>query len=155
MNLDALKALFEEFDLAAFLPDLTSITGWIETVLRVAAMVGPILLLGFGLLYLMAPPKEANHTLGYRFWWGMASLQAWQFTQKVAGFAWTGLGIVLTIAMAVCCNAFRRMELMDMVFFAGKCLLWELAAIAVSCLTINIIVICCFDRKGYRRGSEE
>lgn len=155
MDLDALKVLFEDFDLAAFLPDLSGIQGWIETVLRVAVMAGPILLLGFGLLYLMAPPKEANHSFGYRFWWGMASLKAWQFTQKVAGFAWTGLGIGLTIVMAVCCNAFRRMEMDTMTWFAGKCLLWELGLIALSCLVIDIIVIACFDRQGYRRGSDE
>lgn len=155
MDLDALKVLFEDFDLAAFLPDLSGIQGWIETILRVAVMAGPILLLGFGLLYLMMPPKEANHSLGYRFWWGMSSLKAWQFTQKIAGFAWTGLGITLTIVMAVCCNAFRRMELDTMAWFAGKCLLWELGLIALSCLVINIIVMVCFDRQGYRRGTDE
>ena len=57
MDLDALKALFEEFDLAAFLPKLTDVLGWVEMVLRIAVMAGPLLLLGFGLLYLLAPPK--------------------------------------------------------------------------------------------------
>ena len=76
MDLDALKALFEEFDLAAFLPDLTGITGWIETVLRVAAMAGPILLLGFGLLYLMAPPKVSLFSASTTLWPRSASEMA-------------------------------------------------------------------------------
>lgn len=154
MDFDALKILFEEFDLAAFLPDLTDVLGWIELLLRIAVMAGPVLLLGFGLLYLLAPPKEANHGLGYRFWWGMASLDAWQFTQHLAGLVWSVLGVVLTIVMALLSNAFRRMEPMDMVWSAVKCLGWELGLTALACLVIDIIVVCVFDRKGFRRGKE-
>ena len=73
MDFEALKVLFEEFDLAAFLPDMSSVLGWVETGLRIAVMAGPLLLLMFGLLYLLWPPKEANHGLGYRCWWGMAA----------------------------------------------------------------------------------
>ena len=78
MDLDALKEIFEGFDIAAFLPQLDSLMGWVETLLRLCVMAGPLILLGFGLLYLLAPPKEANYSLGYRFWWSMASLDAWQ-----------------------------------------------------------------------------
>lgn len=151
MDFDALKALFEEFDLAAFLPRLEEVLGWVELVLRIAVMAGPLLLLGFGLLYLLAPPKEANHTLGFRCWWGMASLEAWQFTQRAAGMIWSGLGVVLTVVMALICNAFRRMEPMDMVSSAVKCLGWELALVVLACLAVNILVIVRFDRDGFRR----
>lgn len=154
MDFDALKILFEEFDLAAFLPDLKDVLGWIELVLRIAVMAGPVLLMGFGLLYLLAPPKEANHGLGYRFWWGMASLDAWQFTQHLAGIVWSILGVVLTIVMALICNAFRRMEPMDMVWSAVKCLGWELGLTALACIAIDIVVICVFDRRGFRRNAE-
>ena len=151
MDIEALKALFEDFDLAAFLPELDSVLGWIETLLRIAVMAGP-LLLGFGLLYLLAPPKEANYSLGYRFWWGMSSLDAWQFTQHVAGLVWSALGTGLTIVMALICNGFRRMEPMDMVWSAVKCLGWELVLTVVACLAINIAVFARFDKSGYRRG---
>ena len=154
MDFDALKILFEEFDLAAFLPDLKDVLGWIELVLRIAVMAGPVLLMGFGLLYLLAPPKEANHGLGYRFWWGMASLDAWQFTQHLAGIVWSILGVVLTIVMALICNAFRRMGPMDMVWSAVKCLGWELGLTALACIAIDIVVICVFDRRGFRRNAE-
>ena len=151
MDIEALKELFENFDLAAFLPKLDDVIGWIEMVLRIAVMAGPLLLLGFGLLYLLAPPKEANYSLGYRTWWGMSSLDAWQFTQHIAGLVWSALGTGLTIVMALICNAFRRMEPMDMVWSAVKCLGWELVLVAVACLAINITVFAKFDRTGYRR----
>ena len=151
MDLDSLKSLFEGFDIAAFLPELTTILGWIETLLRLAVMAAPLLLLGFGLLYLLAPPKEANYSLGFRCWWGMSSLDAWQFTQKIAGMIWSVLGLILTVVMALICNAFRRMEPMDMVWTAVKCLGWELGLTLVATLAVNVIVIVVFDKDGYRR----
>lgn len=152
--MEALKSLFEEFDMAAFLPDMTTVVGWVESVLRVAVMAGPLLLLGFGLLFLLAPPKEANYGLGFRCWWGMASLEAWQFTQRLAGLIWSGMGVVLTVIMALVCNAFRRQAPMDMVWSAVACMLWELGLIAVSYIGINIVLMCKFDRWGYRRDEE-
>ena len=152
MDLDSLKSLFEGFDIAAFLPELTTILGWVETLLRLAVMAAPLLLLGFGLLYLLAPPKEANYSLGFRCWWGMSSLDAWQFTQKIAGMIWSVLGLILTVVMALICNAFRRMEPMDMVWTAVKCLGWELALTAIACVAINVMVIVKFDKDGFRRN---
>lgn len=155
MNLDALKSIFENFDLAAFLPEMTTVVGWVETLLRLCVMASPLALLGFGLLYLLAPPKEANYGLGYRFWWSMASLDAWQFTHRIAGLVWSGLGLVLTVVMAVICNGFRRMDVMDMVWCAAKCIGWELVLTVIACLAINITVIVVFDRNGYRRREYE
>ena len=151
MDMEALKSIFEGFDLAAFLPDLSSILGWVETVLRLCVMLGPLLLLGFGLLYLAAPPKEANYSLGYRFWWSMSSLDAWQFTHRLVGCVWTPMGLVLSVVMAVICNAFRSMEAMVMVETAAKCIGWELLLILGSCLIINLVVVIVFDRRGFRR----
>ena len=149
--MDALKSLFEGFDFAAFVPEVDTVLGWVELICRLAVMVGPLVLLGFGLVYLLAPPKEANHSVGYRFWWGMASLEAWQFTQRLAGMIWSALGLILTIVMALICNGFRGMEPMDMVWSAVVCLLWELGLAAAACLAVNITVIVLFDRNGFRR----
>ena len=155
MDLEALKSIFEGFDLADFLPKIDSILGWVETLLRICVMGGPLLLLGFGLLYLVAPPKEANYSLGYRFWWSMSSLEAWTFTHKLVGSLWTVLGLVLCIVMAVYCNAFRRMEPMDMVWSAIQCLCTELVWTVAVCLLANIVIVIVFDRKGFRRGVYE
>jgi hypothetical protein len=155
MNLDALMAIFSEFDVAAFLPEVNTLLGWVETLLRILVMAGPLLMLGFGLLYLLAPPKEANYSLGWRFWWSMASLDAWQFTHRWAGYIWSGLGLLLTIIMAFVCNAFRRMEPMEMVWAAAKSIGWELGLMGVACLGINIAVIAVFDKDGFRRREYE
>ena len=148
MDFEALKVLFEEFDLAAFLPDLSDVMGWVEMLLRIAVMAGPLLLLLFGLLYLLIPPKEANHGLGYRFWWGMSSLDAWQFTQHLAGLVWSGLGVILTIVMALICNGYRQMEITDMVWKALGCLGIEAVLVLLANIAISVTAMVRFDRKG-------
>ena len=151
MDISAITSLFEDFDLTAFLPEIHTLMGWIEMLLRICVMAGPLALLGFGLLYLLAPPKEANHRLGYRFWWSMASLDAWQYTHRLAGMVWSGLGLLLTVIMGLICNGFRRMEPMDMVWSAVKCLGWELGLTVIACLAIDIMVVVVFDQRGFRR----
>lgn len=155
MDLEALYGIFSDFNLENFLPKLDTLLGWVEMLLRLAVMVGPLLLLGCGLVYLLLPPKEANHSAGYRCWWGMASLEAWQFTQRIAGLVWTVLGIVLTIVMAFICNGYRKMEVMDMAWSAVSCIGWEIVLTLVSCLAINLVVVIFYDRDGYRRGTYE
>ena len=92
---ERLKTLINEFDPAAFIPEVGSIIGWVELFARVCVMVAPVIMLVLGLIYLLVPPKEANHTLGYRFYFGMGSVEAWRFTQKLAGICWSALGLVL------------------------------------------------------------
>ncbi|MBE6976860.1 MAG: SdpI family protein [Ruminococcaceae bacterium] len=149
--MDALKSLFSDFDFAAFIPELDTVLGWVELVARLAVMAAPLVILGFGLLYLLNPPKEANHGVGFRCWWGMSSLDAWRFTQRLAGLIWSGLGLLLTVIMALICNGFHKLEPMAMVERAGACLLWELGLVAASCIAINVVVIVVFDKDGYRR----
>ena len=59
-----MESAASELNLGALLPDLGTVMGWIELAFRVAVMAGPILLLGFGLVYLLSPPKEANYGFG-------------------------------------------------------------------------------------------
>lgn len=155
MNIDSLKSLLSDFDPAKFLPDLSGALGVTELILRIAVLVGPLVILGLGLAYLLAAPKEANYSFGFRTWRGMASVEAWQFTQRVAGLCWTGLGLILTIVMAIICNGFRGMEMMDMVTKAALCLLWQVGLVLLSWLAIGILNIVLFDRKGVRRRKKE
>ena len=48
-------------------------------------IAGPVLMLLFGAYYFFLSPKEANHKAGYRTYFGMGSVQAWRFTQRLAG----------------------------------------------------------------------
>ena len=151
---DFLKSLLADFDPAALVPDLVAIFGNMDAALRVVVLAGPLCLLGLGLLYLLAPPGEANHIFGYRHFWGMSSVEAWHFTQKTAGLVWTGLGLGMTIVMAFLCNGYRGMAAEAMLMSALTSVLVELLVVFLSTVLINTLVIFRFDRKGVRRGEK-
>ena len=151
---DFLKSLLGDFDPAAILPDLGPIFDNLDVALRVAVLAGPLCLLGLGLLYLLAPPSEANHVFGYRHFWGMSSVEAWRFTQKTAGLVWTGLGLGMTVVMAFLCNGYRDMAWDAMLMSALTSVLTELVLVFLSTLLINALVILHFDRRGTRRNEQ-
>ena len=99
--MDAIKELLTNFDLSNFLPKIDTVMGWVTLLLRLAVMAGPVIILVLGLLYFFAPPKEANHRFGFRCYLGMGSVDAWLFTQRLAGIALGVLGLALSIVMAV------------------------------------------------------
>ena len=155
MNIEDLKTLMDDFDPATLLPELDALTANLAPVMRIAVLAGPLVLLVLGLLYLLVPPKEANHYFGYRTWFGMGSVDAWRFTQRLAGALWGVLGLVLTVVMWLRAGAFAELEVMDLLHSAGKCLLWEAVLVAVSVLTVNIWAAVRFDSKGERRKAKK
>ena len=152
MNVEDLKGLMDEFDPASLLPELDGILEGIVSLARMAVMVGPILLFVAGLAYLLLAPKEANYTFGYRCAFGMGSVEAWRFTQRLAGIVWSVLGLVLSIVMRAKTGNFVDMEISQMLWQAVKCLIWETGIVAVSCLVINTVVMARFTYDGeYRK----
>ena len=152
--MDFLKSLLADFDPAALVPDLEALFNNLDAALRVVVLAGPLCLLGLGLMYLLAPPSEANHVFGYRHFWGMSSVEAWRFTQKTAGLVWTGLGLVLTVVMAFLCNGYRELAAEAMLMSALTSVGVELLLVFLSTLLINTLVIFHFDRKGTRRSEQ-
>ena len=151
LNMDAIKELMDNFEPASLLPDLTTVLGKVELVCRIAVVVGPIVLLAMGLVYLFLTPKEANHYIGYRCYYGMGSVQAWRFTQRLAGLLFAGLGLILTIVMVLTSGGFAGMEAMDMVWKAVTCLIWEAALALLATLAVNISAMVFFTAKGEPR----
>ena len=152
MNIEDLKGLMDGFDPASLLPELDGILEGIVSLARIAVMVGPILLFAAGLAYLLLAPKEANYTFGYRCAFGMGSVEAWRFTQRLAGAVWSVLGLVLSIVMFSRTGKFADLEISEMLLAAVKCLIWQTAIVAVSCLAINTAVMARFTYDGeYRK----
>lgn len=151
MTIEDLKSLMDGFDPASLLPELDSVVGKVEFVTRIAVMVGPIVLLALGLAYLFLAPKEANYRFGYRCYFGMGSVEAWRFTQRMAGLIWGTLGLVLTVVMLLVCGSFRGKEVADMLASALTALIWQAGLTAVSCLGINTLAAIFYDAKGKPR----
>jgi len=103
------------------------------------------------LLYIFAAPKEANFYLGYRCYYGMGSVEAWRYTQRLAGIVLAALGLILMIAMLLISGSFPQMETMELLWQAVYCVAAQAVLLAVSCLTINAVVALRFDGKGNER----
>ena len=151
-SIDSIKELMDGFDPASLLPELDTVFGKIELVCRIAVMVGPVLLIALGLTYLLLSPKEANHHLGYRCYFGMGSVQAWRFTQKFSGVVLGGLGLILTAIMVFMMMSFRGMEVEAMLWRAVKCLIWEAALALLANLAIQAAAFFLFDANGDYRS---
>ena len=153
--MDIIKELLNEFDLANFLPQIDTVVGWITMGLRLAVLAGPVIVLVLGLIYLFAPPKEANHRFGFRCYYGMGSVEAWRFTQFLAGIVLGSLGLILTIIMVIITNRYVNLAPDEMTFSAIKCLLWEFGTIIAARLGIHITAAVIFDRFGVRRRDKK
>ena len=152
LSIDSIKELMDGFDPASLLPELDTVFDKIELVCRIAVMVGPVLLIALGLTYLLLSPKEANHHLGYRCYFGMGSVQAWRFTQKFSGIVLGGLGLILTAVMVFMMMSFRGMEVEAMLWRAVKCLIWEAALALLANLAIQAAAFFLFDANGDYRS---
>ena len=154
-DLEAIKGLMDNFDPASWMPELNTVFGWVVLVCRLAILVGPILLTILGIAYLFFSPKEANWYFGYRTYFGMGSVQAWRFTQRLSGIVLGGLGLILTGVMLVVSGKFPGMDLNDMVWLALKLLIVEGVLAIAANAAVGITAMAKFDRKGeYRKKTK-
>ena len=148
MTKEDLTSLLEGADLSKLLPELDTIVDRMAPLMKTVLLAGPVIFLALGLLYLFATPKEANYKFGYRCYFGMGSVNAWRYTQRLAGMVFTGVGLILTLVMIFATGGFGKMDVMDMLWKALKCGIWEAVIIGISCLAVNLVVMFYFDAKG-------
>ena len=139
-------------DIGSLIPSLETLLGKLDLLLRICVMAGPLTLLGLGLYYFLLPPGEANHSAGYRFAYGMRKVNSWRFMQRVAGTVYSVLGLVLTVVMAFQCQRLGSMDVVAMLWFAVKCIFWELVSIVAASFIINIVVMLVYDSQGNNRA---
>ena len=155
LDIESIKSLMDGFDPAALLPDLSDLFGSLATLCRFAVMIGPVVLLVLGLAYLFLSPREANYYFGYRCYFGMGSVQAWRFTQRIAGMLFGGVGLILTIVMYVISGGFAGMEVTDMVWKAAGCLAWQAGLALALTVRVNFLAFFFFDAKGGPRRKKK
>ena len=155
LNIESIKELMDAFDPATLLPELDSVFGKVLLACRVAVMVGPLLLLILGLVYLFLTPKEANHYIGYRCYFGMGSVQAWRFTQRLAGIGFAGLGLILGIVMFLASAGFPELAMESLVFRSARLLIIQAGLALLLNIAITLTTAIVFDRKGEYRSKKK
>ncbi len=147
--MDLITSLLDGLDnLSGLVPPLDRFMGSVSGWLRFFIILGPLVLLGLGLWYLLAPPKEANHRAGFRTYYGMGSVEAWQYTQRLAGRIFTVLGGVLTLVMGIICLVLGSKDAMATAQTAVICLLLQVVLTLAAHLTVTLSAAAHYDRSG-------
>ena len=155
LDIESIKEIMDAFDPATLLPELGDIFSLVTGVCRVAVLVAPIILLVLGVAYLLFSPKEANYYFGYRCYFGMGSVEAWRFTQRLAGAVLGGLGLILTGVMLVISMGFPGMEAMDMVWKAFWRLIWQGVLALLANAGIWLAAFLRYDARGNLRKKQK
>ena len=146
--IDKLVALVDNFDLSSVFPAMDTVIGWAVFFARICVLAAPVVMLILGLRYRYTPAAQANYETGYRFFFGMGSKAAWQYTQRLAGVIWTLLGGGLALIMLILSLFFGGMNPMSMATTVLWCIGIQLVLIAGSCVVINVQVSKKFNKDG-------
>ena len=138
-------------NLGTLLPELNTVTDWIQWLIAMAVRVGPVCILALGLIYLLIPPKEANRVAGYRTYFGMGSVEAWMFTQRVSGAIMTVVGFILFLIARSAVKKFDGMDLMAMGEKAFDLIKVQIICALVIYVFMFLLTAVMFNRKGDRR----
>ena len=153
--LDKLLSLLDGLDIAKLLPEVDSLLGKLALAMRICLLIGPVIMLVLGLVYLLIPPKEANYKAGFRTYWGMGSLQAWRFTQRLAGVVFSAMGLIFLIVMLVISGGFGDLGEMEMVTTTVNCLLWQVGLAFAGYFGVALTAFVLFDRTGAPRRKKK
>ena len=149
--MNSITKLFD-LDFAALVPELDTFLGRICAGASLAVLIGPMLLLVLGMLYLLKPPSEANYRAGFRTYYGMGSIEAWRYTQRIAGLVWGSLGAAMTVIMGIVCLTFGGKDAAAVVKGALICLIIEVILIVATYIGIGAMASKHFDKDGNRRN---
>ena len=138
-------------NLGDLLPKLNTLTGWVQWLISLAVRIGPVCILVLGLIYLLIPPKEANRKAGYRTIFGMGSITAWHFTQRVAGALMTVIGAILTISAYITVASMAKLPLMDMAQKAFHAVIVQAVIALILYVFMFVLTAVMFDYQGFCR----
>lgn len=149
--IETIKTFFEGFDPNSLLPNLSKLLTDISLICRIALYVGPVLLMVLGLGYLFLAPKEANWYFGYHTYFGMGSVEAWQFTQHLSGIVFAGLGAILLAATVIVDFAVPTADVNALVWRCVYCLAAQAGLALLAVLFLNVSAMLRYDAKGRRK----
>lgn len=149
--MEKLTELLENLDFSKLLPDLDKLMDLIQKLISLSVRIGPVCILGLGLIYLLIPPKEANRKAGFRTYFGMGSIAAWLFTQRVAGAIMTAAGLFLNFSAKSAANKIAGLGQMQMLEAAFDCFKVQFITIIAIHVFMFVLTMLMFKRKGTLR----
>ena len=140
-----------DLDLSKLIPEISVFLGTVRALLVLALLTGPVLMITLGAMYLLKPAPEANFKYGFRTYYGMGSVEAWQFSQKIAGLAFGGLGALLFVVMFIVVLTFIGKDLFRIATTTIVCLIIQFLLILIARTVVAFLCRKYFDKNGNRR----
>lgn len=154
--MDFISSLLDGLDnIGNLVPALEKLLSSAQLWLTIVLLIGPAAMLILGVIYLFLPPKEANHHIGYRTYFGMGSVEAWLHTQKLAGIIYGGLGIILGIIMIFVSVSLKNKDMMQAFTSAITWLCVQVGIVLLVYLGLFVYTAIVFDRHGNRRREKK
>lgn len=146
--MEAITAFLESFDIAKLLPELGSFIGDLRFWAGLFMLIGPIIMLAMGAWYYFLPAREANHHIGFRTHISMGSVEAWRYSQRLAGLWYMVCGGALAVLslVLILVLAFGQPMVMASIAFI-MILLQAIAAVALWVL-LQLMIGKKFDKDG-------
>lgn len=138
--MDSLYQSIKDFDIASFLPELEGFLGSLRFWCGFAALIGPVLLLCFGLMLLMKPDAGINRFLGFRICREEDSDAVRKYAQRLAGQYWAGTGGVLAVVTLLVLLFTIGADALGMLTATTVCLLVQLAAVIAIWIILRTMV---------------
>ena len=141
--------------LDAIIPQLDNLLRSMRLWMAIAMFIGPIVFIGLGAFYLFWAPLEANHKLGYRTYFGMGSVAAWQYTQNLAGRVWSIVGVALAVVAVIGGILVLVLEPAKGTNAALVVLIIEFLAALAAWATVELTVLIRYDINGKERNKKK
>ena len=153
--MEKITELLNNFSLEKYIPKLDTLIGWIQWLVSLAVRLGPICILVLGIIYFLIPPKEANRKAGFRTYFGMGSVIAWNVTQRLAGILMIPTGLVLTIIAYVKVGKFPDYDLMTMADVAFQAVKGQAICALIIYVLMFLLTAVLFNRNGDCRFGDQ
>ena len=85
----------------------------------------------------------------------MGSVEAWRFTQRLAGIGFAALGLILSIVTFLASAGFPELAMESLVFRSARLLLIQAGLALLLNIGITLTTAIVFDRKGEYRGRKK
>lgn len=153
--MEKITELLNNFSLEKYIPKLDTLMGWIQWLVSLAVRLGPICILVLGIIYFLIPPREANRKAGFRTYFGMGSMIAWNVTQRLAGILMIPTGLVLTVIAFVKVSKFPDYDLMTMADAAFQAVKGQAICALIIYVLMFLLTAVLFDRNGDCRFGDQ
>ena len=149
--MDDLMSVFQDLDLSGFLPEADKFVRSLEGWTRVLLLAPPLIVALLGVWYFFKPPAEANHKAGFRCIFSMGSVEAWLYSQHLAGLFYMIVGGALFVLMLIISLFFNGNNATAMISTALLCAVVEAVVILVLHIFLIMLIGRTYDKDGNRR----